>query len=73
MINELKQWIPPFCLGAGVATALVYYQKLKQNENSSVKTLDEYSYRDLFHFFVNPEFHTDKLHLAKGQRNTRQR
>ena len=30
------------------------------------KGLDDYSYRDLFHYFINPEYHYDKMHLAKG-------
>lgn len=27
--------------------------------------MDDYQYRDLFHFFIAPEFHVDKLHLAR--------
>jgi hypothetical protein len=40
--------------------------KLTNEKVESEKGLDDYSYRDLFHFFINPEFHFDKFHLAKG-------
>ena len=35
-------------------------------DQSKEKGLDDYSFRDLFHFFINPEFHYEKFHLAKG-------
>ncbi len=50
------------CIAAG--TVLVIYQRKKKRLIK--KDLDDYSYRDLFHFFINPEFHFDKLNLAKG-------
>ncbi|CAF4752935.1 unnamed protein product [Rotaria sp. Silwood1] len=40
-------------------------QQIPMKQNQVEKSLDDYSYRDLFHFFINPEFHIDKLHLAK--------
>ena len=57
------------CLAVGAA--LLIYQSKKTNKrpvqkDPSGKTLDDYQYRDLFHFFINPEFHSDKYNLAKG-------
>jgi len=56
------------CLVAGIV--IVIYQMRKRKlliKNDKIeKSLNDYSYRDLFHFFINPEFHIDKLHLAKG-------
>ncbi len=49
------------CLAGGIIT-IIYQRKKKE----LLKNLDDYSYRDLFHFFINPEFHWDKIHLAKG-------
>lgn len=34
------------------------------SEERTTKALDDYQYRDLFHFFINAEFHADKFHLA---------
>ena len=44
-------------------------KKLVIKKNSKEQTLDDYSLRDLFHFFVNEEYHADKFHLAKGFSN----
>lgn len=38
----------------------------KRNNEERTNTLDDYQHRDLFHFFIVPEFHVDKLHLARG-------
>jgi hypothetical protein len=77
--NELINWIKrPFtrfeilaglCVAGGIATNLYRKRNIKSvtiHKDESGKTLDDYSFRDLFHFFINPEFHIDKLHLAKG-------
>lgn len=40
--------------------------KMGELVESKEKGLDDYSYRDLFHYFINPEYHYDKMHLAKG-------
>ena len=42
-------------------------KKVAVQKDPAGKTLSDYSFRDLFHFFINQEFHTDKLHLAKGE------
>ena len=42
-------------------------KKVAVQKDPAGKTLKDYSFRDLFHFFINQEFHTDKLHLAKGK------
>ncbi|CAF0896752.1 unnamed protein product [Adineta steineri] len=57
------------CLTAGIIT-IIYQRKnksklLSKNKVSNEKSLCDYSYRDLFHFFIAPEFHYDKLHFAK--------
>jgi hypothetical protein len=56
------------CLSAVII--FVIYQrkkpKLSKEKNAIKKNLDDYSYRELFHYFLNPEFHADKFHLAKG-------
>ncbi len=56
------------CLAGGIVTAIYQIKKRKLliKKDKIEKSLDDYSYRDLFHFFINPEFHIDKLHLAKG-------
>jgi len=61
------------CLAAGVATAIYHNKKTKAltYKDEMEKRLDDYSYRDLFHFFINPEFHVDKLHHAKGESRRR--
>lgn len=57
------------CLTAGVITAVYQSVHKKSSDGEKQKErLDDYSYRDLFHFFINPEFHWEKLHLAKGWR-----
>ncbi|CAF1347298.1 unnamed protein product [Rotaria sordida] len=59
--------IAGLCLAIGIITAIcqINKQKLIRKINQFEKNLDDYSYRDLFYFFINPEFHIDKLHLAK--------
>jgi hypothetical protein len=55
------------CLTVGIGVTLYQTKKKKfMQKDETGKSLDDYSYRDLFHFFINPEFHTDKLLLAKG-------
>jgi hypothetical protein len=53
-----------------IVTITFLYKTKKQNlfikKAENEKGLDDYSYRDLFHFFINEEFHIDKYHLAKG-------
>ena len=68
-IDGSGKLLKPLCLAAGVATLV--YQARKNiltvaPEEQTKKSLDDYQYRDLFHFFINPEFHADKFHLAKG-------
>ena len=42
--------------------------KEHQEQVPDGKTLrSSYTYRERFHFFINPEFHYDKYHLAKGK------
>jgi hypothetical protein len=56
------------CLSILIIT-IIYQRKRKKlviKSNSKEKGLDDYSFRDLFHFFVNEEFHADKFHLGKG-------
>ena len=69
-----RQTILGFCLFLSLITFVYANTKKKAvittlgtttNEPSKEK-LDDYSYRDLFHFFINPEYHWNKLHLAKG-------
>ena len=77
-VKDLFQWLEgssklltPFCFAAGLATLVYQTQKRTRamaSGDQPKKSLDEYQYRDLFHFFINPEFHPDKLHLAKGRR-----
>jgi hypothetical protein len=45
---------------------IVLINKKKVKKSSEEKTLDDYSYRELFHMFINEEYHYDKYHLAKG-------
>ncbi|CAF3326590.1 unnamed protein product [Rotaria sp. Silwood2] len=57
------------CCVVAVIAAIIYQkrknQQIKSAKDQNNKTIDDYSYRDLFHFFINPEFHVDKLPLAK--------
>jgi hypothetical protein len=57
------------CLSILIIT-IIYQRKRKKlviKSNSKEKGLDDYSLRDLFHFFVNEEFHADNSILAKVQ------
>ncbi|CAF1046730.1 unnamed protein product, partial [Didymodactylos carnosus] len=62
------------CICLAILTTTYYRRdkkkKIDKLESSSDNTttrkkLDDYSYRDLFHFFINPEDHFDKYDLAK--------
>lgn len=62
------------CLAAGAAILIYHNKKTKKcpvQKDPSGKTLDDYQYRDLFHFFINPEFYFDKYNLAKGSLSSR--
>ncbi|CAF1621829.1 unnamed protein product, partial [Adineta ricciae] len=52
------------CLTIGLIVTICQMKKSKKKK-CDVKSLDEYSYRELFHFFINEEDHYDKIHLAK--------
>jgi hypothetical protein len=54
------------CIVAGTVLVINQRKKKRLIKTEMKKVLDDYSYRDLFHFFINPEFHFDKLNLAKG-------
>jgi len=53
------------CVAAGIITLIYQRKKNKLVKTIDEKCLDDYSYRDLFHFFINPEYHWDKMNLAK--------
>ncbi|UJR19996.1 hypothetical protein I4U23_023130 [Adineta vaga] len=59
------------CLMGATITSMYGLFKSKQMKmnkealKKEKKTLDDYSYRDLFHFFINPENHWDKMDIAK--------
>lgn len=73
MLNSLKSINPSeivigLCLSAGLITVIYQSRKTKSiaNSNEIKQNLDDYSYRELFHFFIKPEEHYDKMSLAKG-------
>ena len=68
-MNDLAIVGPIFtglCLVVGMVSIIYQRKKKIIIETQIEKNLDNYSYRDLFHFFINPEFHFDKFNLAKG-------
>jgi hypothetical protein len=73
MIMEISLIMDKIILGLCLSILIItiIYQRKRKNIvikiNSKEKGLDDYSLRDLFHFFVNEEFHTDKFHLGKGE------
>lgn len=59
------------CLFIGIGLIIFRRRetKLLIKKDKIDKSLDDYSYGDLFYFFLNEEYHYDKYHLAKGFSN----
>ena len=62
------EYLAGLCLSAGLITIIYQNEKRKslKKEIQNGKSLNDYFYRELFHFFINPEDHYDKMNLAKG-------